>query len=476
MLRETFRRRLLLPFQTSIARNMKITFLGATGEVTGSRYLVEHKATKLLVDCGMFQGRESAERNLEPFPIDPKSIDALVLTHAHIDHTGYIPALVKHGFKGPIYCSEGTYALCTLLLKDSGFLQEQAARNTQVGGPDHPPTVALYTVRDAEDALKLFKPTAYDQIIQIGDALQVTLLRSGHILGSSFVLVSDGDHRLTFTGDLGRPHQFVMKSPPPLMHTDFLVVESTYGDRLHLNSETNMTDTIQKIGEIVKATVAKGGILVIPCFAVGRTEEILYCLYQLQQAHAIPQIPIFLDSPMAIKIADFFCDYKDEYSMLPNVCRDIFSIATKTTTIEESKRLNQITHRAIVIAGSGMADGGRVPFHLQHVIADPKNTVLFVGFQVQGTHGYALTHGAKTIMLNGNRYPVRADIQMIGTLSAHADSNEIVAWLAHFKEKPKKVFVTHGEMEASQALKKRIEKHFGWPVIVPNYLESFELD
>lgn len=457
---------------------MKITFLGAAEEVTGSRYLVEDAAVKILVDCGMFQGPpESFQRNMEPFPIDPKSIDALVITHAHIDHTGYIPALVKHGFKGPIYCSKATYALCGVLLRDSGFLQEQAARNSYMGGPDHPPAVALYTVQDAENALKLFKPVEYDLVIHVGKTLQVTLIRSGHILGSAFVVISDGTQKLTFTGDLGRPHQLIMKSPQALTQTDFLVIESTYGDKLHVKSDTTqITDTVKRIGEVVNATVAKGGVLIIPCFAVGRTEEMLYSLYQLQQNNTIPKIPIFLDSPMAINIANFFCDYEGEYALSTASCRDMFSIATYTNTVEESKQIDHITHPAIVIAGSGMADGGRVLFHVQHFISDPKNTVLFVGFQVRGTHGYALVHGAKTIHIGGYTYPVRAEIHVIETLSAHADFNEILAWLGHFEQKPKKVFVTHGEIEAARSLKDKIEKRFGWSVVIPKYLESFELD
>ena len=318
---------------------MKITFLGAVEEVTGSSYLVEYKNTKILVDCGMFQGpKEIAQRNQEPFPVDPNTIDAIVITHAHVDHTGYIPVLVKNGFRGNIYCSKGTYELCSLLLVDSAFIQEQRAKNTQeAAGPDSKPVVPLYTVLDAEQALKFFNPTNYDAAISIG-SLKVTLVRSGHILGSAFVIVSDGKNKLTFSGDLGRPRQFIMKSPPPLTQTDFLVIESTYGDKLHANNGTiKITDTIKNIGDVINATVAKGGVVIIPCFAVGRTEEILYCLYQLRKQNAIPNIPIFLDSPMAIKIADFFCEYTDEYVISPALCRDIFSVARFTRTTEESK-------------------------------------------------------------------------------------------------------------------------------------------
>lgn len=452
---------------------MKITFLGATEEVTGSRYLIEHENIKILVDCGMFQGPPKiARRNLEPFPIDPTTIDAVVLTHAHIDHSGYIPALVKNGFKGKIYCSKGTYALCTLLLVDSGSLQEGAARSmNQRGGPNHPPTIALYTAQDAKNALPFFAPVEYDTVIDIGSSLQITLIRSGHILGSAFVIVSDGTQKLTFSGDLGRPHQLIMKSPPPLTQTDFLVIESTYGNRRH-----EKDDTLKIIGEAVHATVARKGVLVIPCFAIARTEAILYCLYQLKQKGMLPNIPIFLDSPMAISAVSLLCDFKDEYILSPVLCRDMLNIATDTRTAEESKKLDLMTSPAIIIAGSGMADGGRVVFHLKRFISDAKNTILFVGFQAKGTEGYYLVNGAKTMRMHGASYPVHAAIKVIDTLSAHADYEEILAWLGNFKHKPKKVFVTHGESESAQALKNKIEERLGWSVVVPRYLESFDLE
>lgn len=452
---------------------MKITFLGGVEGVTGSRYLVEQGATKILVDCGMFQGpHEITQRNTQPFPVDPKNIDAVVLTHAHIDHTGYIPALVKNGFEGKIYCSKGTYELCSLLLLDSGRLQEGEAKSSnQRGGPDHPPSIALYTVQDAENSLQFFQVIDYDTVIEIDQALQVTLIRSGHILGSSFVVVSDGKQKLTFSGDLGRPDQFILKSPPALKQTDFLVIESTYGDRLH-----EKADTIKMIGEIVNATLAKDGMLIIPCFAVARTEAILYCLYQLKQSKVIPDIPIFLDSPMAISVTNLLCDFKGEYKISPALCKDMLSVATPTRTGEESKTLDHLNHPAIIIAGSGMADGGRVLFHLKRYISDPQNTVLFVGYQAENTAGHALVNGAKIIKIHEESFTVHAEIRALDTLSAHADYAEILAWLANFEGKIKKVFVTHGEVTSAQALKSKIEERFGWPVVVPKYKESFELD
>lgn len=453
---------------------MKITFWGGVQQVTGSRYLIEHGNTKLLVDCGMFQGsHESAARNEQPFPVDPRSIDAIVITHAHIDHTGYIPALVKQGFKGAIYCSKGTYALCSLILIDSGKVQESNAKhnnNRILGGPDHPPAVALYTAQDAQYSLQFFKPIDYDTPVLVG-ALKVTLIRSGHIMGSSFVVVSDGKRVVTFSGDLGRPEQLIMKAPPAIKQTDFLVLESTYGDRLHAQS-----DVVKALGDVINATIARGGVLIIPCFAVARTEEIFYCLHQLQQQNAIPNVPIFLDSPLAAAIADLFCDYTLEYKLSTQECKTMLSIATYTRTGEESKKIDNIKHPAIIIAGSGMADGGRVLFHLDQFIQDSKNTVLFVGFQAKGTLGYYLTNGAKSVKIRGKPHTVRAHIQSITALSAHADYTEILQWLSHFEHAPEKVFLTHGQIESSESLKSKIEQQLGWPVVIPKYGQEFDLD
>lgn len=441
---------------------MKITFLGAVEEVTGSKYLIENEDIKILVDCGLFQGnREIRKRNWDAFPIEPQSIDAIVLTHAHIDHTGYIPSLVKKGFKGKIYCSKATYALCSILLVDNGFLQEEHAKEV-----NRPP---LYTVVDAQNALKSFKAIDYNTVLNIG-SLTITLISSSHILGASFVIISDGKHILTFSGDLGRPNQLIMESPPHLKKTDFLVLESTYGDRLHPEG-----DPIKALGELINETVAKGGVVVIPAFAVGRTQTILYCLYQLRQKKAIPHIPIFLDSPMAIKVTDLYCRFKDEHK-LSKLCNDVFSIAMYTRTEKESERIEQVEGSAIIVTASGMADGGRVLNHFKHYISDAKNTIVFVGFQAQGSEGRALMDGAKEIEIDGRLYAVNAAIKIIDMFSAHADYNEILAWLGYFEAAPKKVFITHGEIEAAQSLKKKIEERFGWNVVIPKYLESFDLN
>ncbi len=447
---------------------MKITFLGATREVTGSRYFIETDDIKLLVDCGLFQGkRELTRRNWDPFPIDPSSIDAIVLTHAHIDHTGYIPVLTQQGFHGAIYCSKPTYELCKILLVDSAHLQEDFAAQKSKYHRVFPP---LYTVGDVEKSLKLFNIVEYDTPLSLGN-LTITFIRAGHILGSSFIIISDGKRTLTFSGDLGRPEQFILKAPPPLEQTDFLVLDSTYGDRLHASE-----DPIHVLKKVVNKTVAKGGKLIIPAFAVGRTQTLLYCLYQLKKEKAIPNIPIFLDSPMGIDVTNLLCEFENEHQISPDICKEMFRVATYTPTAEESKKINRIQGPAIIIAGSGMVNGGRVLFHLQRLISDAKNTLLFVGFQGSDTYGRKIVEGVRTITLDGKRYNVRARIETMRVFSGHADYNEILQWLSYFKNTPKMVFLTHGDYEAAQSLQKKIEEKFGWHVIIPKYLDSFALD
>ena len=450
---------------------MKITFFGATQKVTGSRYLLEAPDMRVLVECGLYQGvREIRKHNLDPFPVDPSGIDAIVLTHAHIDHTGYIPALVKNGFNGPIYCSKGTYALCKIMLIDSAHLQEEFAKKINSYEDTEKEIEPLYTIADAERSLKLFRVVDYDTALSLGKVLKVTLIRSGHILGSSFVVVSDGKKTLTFSGDLGRPDQLIMKDPTHLTETDYLVLDSTYGDRLHKE-----TDPLKELSEVINQTVAKGGVVIIPAFAVGRTQTILYCLYQLKQKKMIPELPIFLDSPMAISVTNLFCSFPDEHRLPPEKCKDIFSVATFTRTAEESKRIDKLKTPAVIIAGSGMASGGRVLFHFKQFISDKKNTVLFVGFQGGGTHGRELVGGAQEVKLDGKFFTVRADIKTMDAFSGHADYNETLEWLSHFKKAPKKVFLTHGQIEAIESLKDKIEKRFGWTVVIPTYADSFNL-
>lgn len=442
---------------------MKITFYGAVEEVTGSKYLLEHDDAKILIDCGLFQGsKELTRHNWDTFPISPNAIDAIVLTHAHIDHTGYIPALVKNGFKGPIYCSPATYEMCSFLLIDSANLQEEAAKFSHSRVP-------LYTKDDAQHALTLFKPVDYDIVTSV-KSLHITLIRSGHILGSAFVIVNDGKQTLTFSGDLGRPNQPILKAPPTLKETDYLVLESTYGNRIHGNDDPKQTLSTE-----INETIRKGGTVLIPCFSVMRAQTMLYYLYELKQKKLIPDIPIFLDSPSAINITHLFCKFTNEYTFSPTVCTTALGVATYTPTMKESKQINDMSGSSIIISGSGMAEGGRMPFHLQRFISGSKNTILFVGYQAKGTDGRLLVDGAREIRIYDKEYPVHATIKNIQSLSAHADAQEIIEWLKHFEKGPKKVFLVHGEPESLQALKNRIEDRFKWQVIIPTYSESFDL-
>lgn len=446
---------------------MKITFMGGTQEVTGSRYLLENKGIKLLVDCGLFQGpKELRKRNYDPFSVDPSSITAIVLTHAHIDHTGFIPAVVKNGFKGRIYCSRPTFELCKIMLIDAAKIQEEDANKK---GSDVEPA---YTVADAEYSLKLFAPVDYDAALNIDDAFQVTLIQSFHILGAAFVRVSDGNEMLTFSGDLGRPEQLIMKAPPAVKQTDFLVLESTYGNRLHKE-----IDPVASLGQMVKKTIDQGGVVIIPAFAVGRTQTIIYSLFKLKQEGIIPaDTPIFLDSPMAISVTQLYCRYEDEHKLPKNNCSAVFDQVIYTRTVKQSKKLDHFDKPAIIIAGSGMADGGRVADHFQHYISDPKNTVIFTGYQAHGTQGRALIEGAEDIDIRGKRYPVRATITKLNALSAHADYKEILDWLSHFTQAPKTTFLTHGEIDSAKALKEKIEDRFGWKVVIPEFMQSFDLE
>ncbi len=457
---------------------MKITFLGSNGVVTGSRHLVEHENTKILVDCGLFQGRHIAKRNWDPFPVDPRTINAIVLTHAHLDHTGYIPVLIKNGFKGTIYCSKATAALSAIVLRDSGNLQEEYAylinkhesRHKNQDQNNTHEIKPLYTIEDAEKSLQYFHPIDYNSPINIGP-LTVNLIFSSHILGSAFVEVSGGNQKLTFSGDLGQQHQLLMKAPPYIKQTDYLVLESTYGDRVH-----DKSDIFKELAQVISSTFKKNGVLVIPSFAVERTQTLLYCLYMLKKNKSIPDLPIYLDSPMAIEVTNLFCKFKEEHLLEQSLCQDLTSTAKYIRTVEESKEIDNLTHPAIIIAGSGMADGGRVVYHIKKFVSDPKNTILFVGYQAEGTLGNALISGEKKIRIYGVPHIVKAQIKKLSMLSAHADYNDILQWLSGFEQKPKKIFLTHGEPASAESLKEKIEQRFGFTVIIPKYEDYFDLD
>lgn len=451
---------------------MKITFLGAAETVTGSKYLLEFEKKKILIDCGLFQGhKEMRERNWEDFFIDPRDIDALILTHAHIDHSGYIPLLVKKGFCGKIFCSPATFDLCKILLLDSGFLQEEdAMRANKYGYTKHKPALPLYTKDDAEFSLQFFQSVNFDEIFHFDQNINFTLNRAGHILGASFITLTYNGESIVFSGDLGRESDPITKVPTKLSNADYLLIESTYGNRLH-----EKTDPAEIIKNAIIKTAARGGVVVIPAFAVGRAQNIMYYIEQLKEQKAIPEIPVFLDSPMAIEASKILQKNQSEHKLGKELCQKVCDVARYTASVEESKALNEIKMPMIIISASGMAEGGRVLHHLKNYISNHRNTILFTGFQAQGTRGDKIVSGYKTIKIHGQIFEINAEIINLTCGSAHADYEEILSWLSNFKKAPKKVFITHGSLESATSLQEKIKEKFGWNAIIPKYLQSENL-
>lgn len=451
---------------------MKLTFMGATGTVTGSRYLLEDGTKKILIDCGLFQGlKELRQRNWETFPVNPAEIDAVLLTHAHIDHSGYLPLLIKNGFKGPIYCTPATFDLCGILLPDCGRIQEgDAERANRYGYTRHKPALPLYTEEDAYAALEQFKTIGFEQEKALSEFLTCRFSRAGHILGASCIKISDGQTSIVFSGDLGRPHDPIMKAPVQIQEADYLVLESTYGDRLH--EDINPMD---KLAEIINRTMKRSGVIIIPAFAVGRAQLILYYVHELIRQKKIPPAPVYLDSPMAIDATRIWQQHVDEHRLDTKKCSEVCRTAEYVRTVDQSKMLDNGNMPAIIISASGMATGGRVLHHIAHYIGDNRNTILFAGYQAAGTRGARLVHGEKEIKIHGHLYPVRAEIDNLDMLSAHADYSEILGWLRGFTDSPRKVFLTHGEPEAASSFKFKIEEHLGWDVEIPEHLQTVEL-
>ncbi len=451
---------------------MKIQFLGATGTVTGSKYLLTVNGTRILLDCGLFQGhKELRLRNWDKLPIKPSLIDAVVITHAHIDHTGYIPLLVKNGFKGPIYATSATCDLCKILLPDSGYLnEEEAKRANRYSYSKHSPALPLYTELDAENALKQFKPVGFDKSIKIANQIDVSWHNAGHILGSALVKFIVGGKIIVFTGDIGRQNDSLLLPPALIEEADYLITVSTYGNRLH-----DKKNPEEDIANAINQTAKRGGTIVIPAFAVGRAQTILYYISKLKDANKIPDLPVFLDSPMAIDATDIFCKHEQWRKMTASECHHFNGVATYVNTRDESKALVNNAFPKIIISASGMMTGGRILHHLKQFMPDYKSTILLTGFQAAGTRGDRLLKGEREIKIHGKMHQVKAQITSITNLSAHADHEEIVTWLKGFKRPPKKVFITHGEPEAASSLKSKIEKQFYWNCSIPKYLDEEEL-
>ena len=451
---------------------ISLSFLGGTGTVTGSKYLVDTGQHRILVDCGLFQGyKQLRERNWAPFPIEPRRIDAVLLTHAHLDHSGYLPALVRDGFSGPIISTHATLKLCELLLPDSGHLMEADARYANSRGfSKHKPALPLYSERDARRALESFATRDFGEAHRIVEGCTAVFRPAGHILGAATVELDCLGTRIAFSGDLGRYGDATMIDPEPVGRADYLLVESTYGNRRH-----DPTDPEEALEEVIGRTVRRGGSVVIPAFAVGRAQSLLYHMSQLRKRGRLANVPVYLDSPMAVNASGIFCDHLGEHRLTAEQCREACSIATYTREVEESKRIDQDSLPKIIISASGMATGGRVLHHLKHYAPDRRNTILFAGFQAGGTRGAALKAGARELKIHGEYIPVRAEVASLDMFSAHADRDELLRWLGGFEAPPRMTFVTHGEPEASDAFRHAIVEKLGWAARVPEHGERVTL-
>jgi metallo-beta-lactamase family protein len=449
-----------------------IAFWGAAETVTGSRYLVESEVSRVLVDCGLFQGvKKLRQRNWLAPGFTPGGLDAVVLTHAHLDHSGYLPCLLNAGFHGPVYCTVGTRDLLRILLPDAGHLQEEEAKlAARLGFSKHATPLPLFTRDDALRSLELLRVVEYEQQFRITRELSASMTRAGHIVGSACVRLQLPATSIAFSGDLGRPNDSLMMPPAPPPSSDYLVVESTYGDRRHAPESP-----VDELAKIVRETVARGGSVVVPAFAVGRAQHLLHLLAGLRGQGSIPNVPIFLDSPMAIDATTVFRAHAAEHRLSAEECRRMGAVAHYTPTSDESRTIDASSGPLIVISASGMATGGRVLHHLKRFLPDARSTVLLVGYQSAGTRGRSLEDGAQELKIHGQYVPVQAQVRKLEGLSAHADYAEIIGWLRQGSLAPKRVFVTHGEPAAADALRRRLLEQFGWDTVVPDHASCFPL-
>jgi len=460
----------------------KLTFLGAAGSVTGSKYLVEAAGKRLLVDCGLFQGTsELKDRNWKPLPVDPRTIDYLMLTHAHLDHTGWLPVVVRDGYRGPIFANPATIELTEILLKDSAHLQEEETERAKIKKySKHAEPRSLYTPEDVDPVLKLLKPMPRSGGFDISPEFRVAGYDAGHILGSSsleLTITEDGRKTVVvFSGDIGRYDQVILKDPTtPPSRADMLICESTYGDREHQGG-----DPAELLAQVVNRVVQRGGSIVIPAFAIGRTQTFMYYLRQLEDQQRIPRLPVYVDSPMALSATDLYVKHKEDHDL--EFAREEGSDGKGdplnvhefhlTRSAEESKAINNVKTPCIIISASGMVSGGRVMHHMVQRLPDPRNAVILAGFQAEGTRGRALQEGAKTLNLFGQAVPVSAEIVEMGQFSAHAGHSELLRWLGALPAAPKQTYLTHGEPPAAQALQSAIQDKFHWRVAVARYLDT----
>ena len=437
---------------------IELTSLGGAGTVTGSKHLLQDGKRRILIDCGLFQGHRSLrELNWAPLRIPASSLDAVVLTHAHLDHSGYLPRLVRDGFAGPIYATPATIDVARLILRDSAFLQEKDAEfANRHGFSRHKPALPLYTKADAERAIEALRPVPFHERFDFaGGSLQFR--RAGHILGAATAELRLGGITTVFSGDLGRYDDPITPDPEPVASADYLILESTYGDRSHAAG-----DPTAMLGEVIDRTVRRGGTVVIPAFAVGRAQSLLFHLRALREAGGLGLVPVFVDSPMATNATDLLCKHRDDHRLAEEACRDTCDIATYVRDTEASKALSADSMPKVIISASGMATGGRVLHHLKAFAGDPRNTILFSGFQSAGTRGRAMVEGAREVKIHGAMVKIRAEVADLSMLSAHADADEILRWLSGFTKPPKRTFIVHGEPHSSEALSRRISRDLGW--------------
>lgn len=450
----------------------QLRFLGAADTVTGSRYLIETDDVRVLVDCGLFQGyKVLRDRNRAPFPVAPESIDAVVLSHAHLDHTGYLPALVRDGFAGPVYATPGTIELAGVMLPDSGYLQEEEARHAAHGHwSKHREPRPLYTAADANRSLDRLRPVQFDETVPLDKDLSVTLVPAGHILGAASVRLNLDGRFIHFTGDLGRPADPLMRPPRPFAGASVLVTESTYGDRRH-----ERTNPEADLAEVIDRVVKRAGVVLIPAFAVGRTETILLHLSRLKDAGRLPDVPIYLNSPMAIDVVGIYQRHDEEHRISPEEIDRMYALATAVHDVDESKLLNLRGGPMIIISASGMLTGGRILHHLIAYGPEPRNAIVLTGYQAGGTRGAALLGGDRSLRIFGEDVPIRAEVVSIDSMSAHADADEILAWMRTTASPPEQVYVTHGEAAAADRLRARISHELGWPARTPEHGERVPL-
>jgi len=466
--------------------NIQLQFLGAAQNVTGSSYLLEVDNSKILIDCGLYQEREFRSRNWKPFPVDPKGIDTVLLTHAHLDHCGLLPKLAREGFAGKIICTRPTEEIVKIVLSDSARIQEEDARFKQKRHKRERrkgryPEQALYGRRDAEKVFSLFQSVGYEELVTINKAISVTFHDAGHILGSSMVkvkAVSNKEQRtILFSGDVGRWDKPIIRDPSLIEEADYILGESTYGDRLHEGS----SDVKGKLCEIINSTVEKGGNVIIPSFAIERTQELMYFLSELLHEDRIPNLLTFVDSPMAINVTEVFKHHREYFDkemlrLIDNNESPLhFPSLVPTRRASQSKAINRIKGSCIIIAGSGMCTGGRIKYHLASNISRPESTILFIGYQAQGTLGREILEGAERVRILGQTRSVKASIRRIDGFSAHADQSELLKWLSGFRAQPRKLFVVHGEQETTELFAGLVRKNHHWNVSVPQYLDKVAL-